>query len=67
MLMKPLAVHELFENNINLVNKHFLCEDVGGKHNVCEMRTLNQHNNVLISILVFTKKNLRFIKTSFSF
>jgi len=50
-----------------MLMKHFLCDDVGGKHNVCEMKTLKQHNNVLINSLVFTKKVLKFIITSFSF
>jgi hypothetical protein len=37
MLMKPLAVHEHLFIKIVCASKHSLCDDVGGKHNVCEM------------------------------
>lgn len=46
MLMKPLAVNEHLFNKIIRASKHFLCDDVEGRHNVCGMILKNVNDKL---------------------
>ncbi len=56
MLMKPFAVHEHLFIKIVCASKHFLCDDIGEKHNVCEMGI--NYFIILLKLLFFENNNL---------